>query len=58
MWGSSLLTSVPRFPAWRVRRGAWLSEWVLLGAAAAADGWEDAVQAYEEKIKKKKQELQ
>ena len=25
---------------------------------AAADGWEDAVQAYEEKIKKKKQELQ
>ena len=33
-------------------------QWVLLGAAAAADGWEDAVLAYEEKINKKKQELQ
>ena len=33
-------------------------QWVLLGAAAAAIGWEDAVQAYEEKIKKKKQELE
>ena len=33
-------------------------QWVLLGAAAAADGWEDAVQAYEEKINKKKQELE
>lgn len=33
-------------------------QWVLLGAAAAASGWEDAVQAYEEKINKKKQELE
>ena len=32
-------------------------QWVLLGAAAASIGWEDAVAVYEAKIIKKKQEF-